>query len=205
MRVTSRHTVSDDAAATLEWRPLYCCHPLYWETRHRNTHSHPLQRRVMGCSCYAVAKMSCSFSWWFSRCPIWFLGDCLLARNMICVSARQNYMPDLIEKWWFEESFTSVTWCQIIPLKAGLVIWFKNILLCWLKVSSHLDSSHYVKWKWKPWRGQEWWQIIGMFALYLTHPSAQTQQWTHIGNTHSEKQGNRWLAQGTHLSRYNED
>ncbi len=45
--------------------------------------------------------------------------------------------------------------------------------------------------------------ILGICALYLTHPSAHTQQWTHTWSSGppGEQLGVRCLAQGSHLSR----
>ncbi len=55
--------------------------------------------------------------------------------------------------------------------------------------------------------GQEWWSLLRICGLHLTHPSAHTQQWTHtrgsgqhIAAAPGEQLGVRCLAQGSHLS-----
>ncbi len=45
--------------------------------------------------------------------------------------------------------------------------------------------------------GQEWWPILGICALHLTHPSAHTQQW--VVNKYTHREQHTPGAVGSHL------
>ncbi len=86
-------------------------------------------------------------------------------------------------------------WC-------GLLVDYCDVFIS-CSSGSHSDGTHSLQnihW-WAKGKdvtcGQEWWPMLGICALHLTHPSVHTQQWvvnkhthTHTVNTHQE----HWAA-----------